>query len=960
MTRTFLLLYFLFTIASLHAQEPRFFQHDLGNANAGITINVMLQDSNCMLWLGTNTGLARYDGVTWHTIELPVEAPIKVVSLAEDQHDTVWIGTETGEIFYLDRARHVHPFDIEEGHPKKSITGIVEDTAGQIWFSTYGEGVYVYSHRRLFNFDMEDGLSGNEIYSMVSTPNGEIWLGTDDGISICSFHSGEKKIRKLGLDDGLPDQIITKLKVDESGNVYIGTFESGLTWFDQHNQKLKPAFDNPGLDEITALEIFDGREIWIGTRTSGVWRYMHGWKSPRKMEILPSLKTINITDLMSDIEGNIWITMNQGGLISGFRPFEFLQCNVGEIQTLFCDHDNEVWIGSKSGLYKLDNGNTGPSKVIRVVPQMDLNITDIQEDHFNRLWIGTLDKGLFIYDPGTNQLTSIGSIIKKGGITIMSMAMSKQKIWLATLEGVVSFPVSEDILENKMDFQLMSDPWQSNLHFVFQVYVDSKDRTWFATDGNGVYCDDGVKVKQYKGDDHLQLRTVYSICEDHRGHMWFNTPDLGLVEYDGSSYKGLNVSQGLSSLNISSISSSGIGDIIVTHNRGIDIMEPDRRHFMYYGEEIGAKEIEPGLNSITQDREQNVYIGCQNGIYKYFSSNHKLSIDPRTQITRIMVFEEPIDFANKNQFRHSQNYFTFDYVGLWYTSPSSVKYQYKLEGYDILWKESKDNLASYSHLSPGTYTFYVKASENNFFFDEPIASYTFTIAKPFILKPWFIILVSITAVGLMWWLIKSREKRSERQAMLKKEMVESQLSALKAQINPHFLFNSFNTLITIIDENARQPDVAIEYVEKLSDFYRSILQYREQESISLEEEFELVRNFTYLLEKRYGHHLRLHMDKPEKETYILPLTLQMLVENAVKHNVISAQRPLDVYITIDEDNYVSVTNNLQPKNAAEPSTQFGLNSIIKQYQLLSDQKVIVEEGPGVFKVRIPLIKRTGI
>jgi len=218
----------------------------------------------------------------------------------------------------------------------------------------------------------------------------------------------------------------------------------------------------------------------------------------------------------------------------------------------------------------------------------------------------------------------------------------------------------------------------------------------------------------------------------------------------------------------------------------------------------------------------------------------------------------------------------------------------------------------------------------------------------------------ILGISLMRWWIKSREKRSERQALLKKEMVESQLSALKAQINPHFLFNSFNTLITIIDENARNPDVAIEYVEKLSDFYRSILQYREQESISLEEEFELVRNFAYLLEKRYGHHLRLHMDKPEKETYILPLTLQMLVENAVKHNVISAQRPLDVYITIDDDNYVSVTNNLQPKSSSEPSTQFGLNSIIKQYQLLSDQKVIVEEGPGVFKVRIPIIKRTGI
>src|SRR6185369_4634099 len=136
----------------------------------------------------------------------------------------------------------------------------------------------------------------------------------------------------------------------------------------------------------------------------------------------------------------------------------------------------------------------------------ELNITGILEDHFHRLWIGTLDKGLFIYDPVTTKMTALGSIIKKGGITIMSMAMSKEKIWLATLEGVVSFPADEDILKNKTAFQLLSDPWQSNLHFVFQVYVDSKNKTWFATDGNGVYCDDGDKIVQYAGDDQVHLQ----------------------------------------------------------------------------------------------------------------------------------------------------------------------------------------------------------------------------------------------------------------------------------------------------------------------------------------------------------------------------------------------------------------------------------------------------------------------
>ena len=205
MIRILTLIFLLAWAGVNNAQEPRFVQHDLGNANAGITINTVLQDKNCMLWLGTNTGLARYDGVTWHPVNLNVTEQFKVISLMEDRLQRIWIGTESGEVFYLDKARHIHPFSIEEGHPKKPITGIVEDTLGQIWFSTYGEGAYVYAHKRLFNFNMDDSLSGNEIYSMVSTPGGEVWLGTDDGISICSFQKDVKKVRKLGLKDGLPD-----------------------------------------------------------------------------------------------------------------------------------------------------------------------------------------------------------------------------------------------------------------------------------------------------------------------------------------------------------------------------------------------------------------------------------------------------------------------------------------------------------------------------------------------------------------------------------------------------------------------------------------------------------------------------------------------------------------------------------------------------------------------------------
>jgi ligand-binding sensor domain-containing protein len=951
---------FLFLVP-VKAQEPRFMQHDIGDENTGHPIHTIMQDHQCMIWLGTGKGLARFDGNDWHDVALDFsDTSYQVNALYEDQLNRIWVGTSSGRIFYLDQSRKVHAFDIEEGNPQKPITAITQDPKGYIWFATYGEGAYVYNGSRLFNFGHDDGLSGEDVYTMICTPGGEIWLGTDDGITVCTFENESKHIRKLGLRDGLPDQIITALQSDRKGNVWIGTFEFGVAYYDAASGHISIPFESRHMDEITAFTIFDETEVWIGTHTSGVWRYSPGQQFARRLENLRNIKQGKVTGLLSDVEGNIWVTMEEGILVSAFRPFESIEVDIPEIQTIFSDARDRVWIGTQNGLYRIEEYPASPSKAIRVLPGVPLNVTDILEDRFHHLWIGTIDKGLFVFDPVTSKLRQLGSIIDKGGITIMSMASTKDDIWIATLEGVVSFPADKNILqENDAHFELLKDPWQSNLHFVFQVFVDSKDRAWFATDGNGVFSIADHVVVQHTGNDSLSIKTVYSICEDHRGHLWFNTPDQGLIEFDGVNYKPLGIKDGLGNLNLASIITSGTGDIIMTHNKGIDVMEPDRRHFMYYNEEIGIRELEPGFNTSTVNAKGNVYTSGRNVIFSYYAARHKLSIHPRTQLTAVSVYDKQVDFATVHHFAHDQNYISFSYVGLWYTSPSAVKYLYKLEGYDLQWKESKDIVASYSNLPPGDYTFAVKASENNFFLDEPLATYAFTIAKPFWRKIWFIVLLGSVCAGALYWLIKSRERRSGRQALLKKDMIESQLSALKAQINPHFLFNSFNTLITIIDENPMKPEVAIEYVEKLSDFYRSILQYREQESISLEEEWELVQSFVYLLEKRYGNNLRLHIDAPPGDAYILPMTLQMLVENAVKHNIISEKYPLDLFITVDPDGYVTVKNNLQPKSKPEPSTQFGLQSIIRRYQLLSERKVLIEKSQDAFIVRIPIIKKSG-
>ena len=335
MNRIRLSIWLVFFAYSGFAQEPRFIQHDIGDENAGLAIHTIIQDNQCMIWLGTARGLARYDGNAWHPVQLGhPDSAYQVSALFEDASQRIWIGTSSGKIFYLDKSRKMHPFDVDEGCPQKSISAIVQDPQGNIWFSTYGEGAYVYTGSRLFNFDSEDGLSGEDIYTMICTPGGEVWLGTDDGITICTFEKETKRIRQLGLKDGLPDQIITALKSDQKGNVWIGTFEFGVVFFDDSTRKINRPFETNQMDKITSFAIFDEHEIWIGTNAQGVWRHSPGDAFAKQLVGLQNFKQGQVSGLLSDVEGNIWIVMLEGVLISGFRPFESLTVDVPEIQTI--------------------------------------------------------------------------------------------------------------------------------------------------------------------------------------------------------------------------------------------------------------------------------------------------------------------------------------------------------------------------------------------------------------------------------------------------------------------------------------------------------------------------------------------------------------------------------------------------------------------------------------------------
>ncbi|TRX60718.1 hypothetical protein FNH22_06650 [Fulvivirga sp. M361] len=230
--------------------------------------------------------------------------------------------------------------------------------------------------------------------------------------------------------------------------------------------------------------------------------------------------------------------------------------------------------------------------------------------------------------------------------------------------------------------------------------------------------------------------------------------------------------------------------------------------------------------------------------------------------------------------------------------------------------------------------------------------------------PGRVILADITQGYVVTWLVISieilklyyismRDMEMDK-TRIQKELLTTQYESLKNQVNPHFLFNNFSVLTALIHKDA---DLASDFVTQLSKLYRYILDHKQQEMVSLSEELEFLDSYLFLMKIRHEDNIIVerNIDLNLETFSVPPLSLQMLIENAVKHNNFTREKPLLIKIYNEKDQFIVVQNVLNPKNAAGVSTRVGLENIRNRYDLKSDKKVIVYQSDDYFKVKLPVI-----
>ncbi|MFK7787704.1 MAG: sensor histidine kinase [Crocinitomicaceae bacterium] len=217
----------------------------------------------------------------------------------------------------------------------------------------------------------------------------------------------------------------------------------------------------------------------------------------------------------------------------------------------------------------------------------------------------------------------------------------------------------------------------------------------------------------------------------------------------------------------------------------------------------------------------------------------------------------------------------------------------------------------------------------------------------------FIIGLLIYLIALVRYFMRDLKKYYVKAVETESQLAKYQYDTLKNQLNPHFLFNSLNTLSGLIYMDV---DKADEFIHRLSKLYRYVLDMQKEEVVPVQAEMELVNDFLYLNNIRFNNQIETSISLDNSNGFIAPMALQLLIENAIKHNKISDASPLKVEIN-EENGYILVRNNIQLKQEKEPSHELGLNNLHERYATLTDQKVVVQETKEYFLVRVPILEK---
>ncbi|MDX9752104.1 MAG: histidine kinase, partial [Flavobacteriales bacterium] len=769
--------------------------------------------------------------------------------------------------------------------------------------------------------------------------SGKIVAATDQGLVV--FAEGRAET-VFGETEGAPDNLVLSVAVDEQDRVWAGTHRGGVfRWSPGAPLRTLPG---AATGAVARIAVAHGR-VWAGTRDRGLLvldtALASGPLRPHATERPPAVR-----DLMVGA-GHVWwcdgtATLHRADPHVLVAP-ELDGLDMRAISALCFDARQRAWFALPQGVYARDAGEHVLTRVLQVPHSTPVTAMAVDAD--GTLWVAT-------FGDGVHAVRADGRVERHGmtadlcNPNVLAVRVLGRQVWCATLDGLCV----RDQATGRWRPVPMPGPG-----FVYDVLPQADDGAIAATDGNGLLRVDAAGRAQAV--DSLGPRTFYTLLRTADGTVWAAGPGTGLCRMaDG----GLECSGGeLPPFNEGTVLAMAAqqGRVLVFGTTGTWAHDPATGQWHDLTAGLRAAGMQAALHAVATLDDGSVRLGCDRGLLHLRPSPTRYRTHLRTVITGLRTAGRPLPVREEVATPHDRNDLAVQFAAPYFDAPGEVRYVYRLEGHDPAPRTTRDREVHYTGLPPGRYTFRVHALLGETVGPPPATAATLVVhvRAPWWERPGGMALIAGLAVAAVVLVVRARERRLRQRERVEQERVRAQLETLRSQVDPHFLFNSLNTLTALIETDA---DRAVEHVDQLSGFFRSILQVRDKELVPLHEELDLLAGYFDLERARFGAAIALDVQVPSDamDRWIVPLTTQMLVENALKHNAAGPQAPLTVRITVEGEELV-VRNRRSPRVGAPRSTAFGLDSIRRRYAALDPRPVQVVQDDATFMVRVPLVRQ---
>lgn len=907
----FLFYFFLLLTLNSAAQATFFRNYSVEDGLPFINVSTIFQDSKGNLWSGGYGGLSKFDGISF-TNFAPKDGLLNhfVTSISEDNEGNLWIGTISGINKYDHKT--FSGYTTKNGLINNSVTSSIKDSKGNIWFGTE-KGISKLTEGTFINFSKQDGLVGDFVKCIFQDKEGKIWIGTTEGISV--FNG--KTFTPITTANGLLSNSITSITQDKEYNFWIGT-SNGICQI-SNNNIFTSYTDEQGLvdNNVTSVLCDYKNTLWVGTG-KGLMKFIDGKFT--RYSIKRDQNSNLVSYLYEDFEHNLWIGTYSGLFKYRGNPFTTYGIHDGLTSNFIFgitrDSKNNLWVGSQGGgMFLYDDGYFSQFNKENGLDANAVNM--IYEYRPGILWLGT-DKGLTIYD--SRLPDGQGKKFTKQNDTSSAWKEainciykdSKNNIWLGSKGKIFKYEGGKFTYYPLIGLSDKCDVW---------TFVEDKNGViWAGSYLGGLFILEENTFVECSKKLGLQNDTYLTSLIDEEGNLFFGALDgLWMINPNRLENQPINFSEkdGMSSDLVYSLTfGSSQKEIWVGTNQGInkfDLAEykkSGKKNIIQFGKQEGFSGVECNSNGTFVDKDGAIWFGTVYGVVKYDPNEYIPNpYESRISISKYRLFYKDTVFTNNMHLHYDDNSITFNFSGICLTNPSKVKYSHILEGFEKNWSPpSIERFTTYSNLPPGTYTFKVISSNNEGIWNKIPASFTFTIDRPF-WKTWafiiftisFFILALILSIRFRIRRIKNREKRKTE---LNKKIANIESQALRAQMNPHFIFNTLSSIQHYISNN--DTDAALKYLSKFAKLMRRIMDNSKQQMIAVSEEISALELYleleTMRFDKKFIYHISI--DKEIDQTYdrIPSMLIQPYVENAIIHGLLPLEASGKISISMEKQN----------------------------------------------------------